>query len=208
LPAAAVFVAIAFFPAPARAQSEQQLGWQHYGNDLSNMRFQNVDQINPSNVASLQVVWVSGGEFKVRGQAVAYDAATGKEVWRFFTREATTWAGTSWKTGGASVWQTPSVDPDLGLLYINTGNAAPDVSCENRAGTNLYSASIVALELATGTVRWYFQEVHHDLWDDDAAQPTILFSLARNGQTFPALGHCGKNGNYYILDRRVYPSFP
>jgi quinohemoprotein ethanol dehydrogenase len=332
--AAAVFAAIVFFPALARAQSDQQLDWQHYGNDLGNTRFQHADQINPSNVAKLQVAWVfhtgvldkeaslevspivvgstmyvtsghddvfaldastgakkweyhpisemppldqlsiccgranrgaaygdgkvflgrlddvlvaldattgavawkatvvdwhdrysitmapqfvnnlvivgvSGGEFKVRGQAVAYDAATGKEVWRFFTTEPTTWAGNSWETGGASVWQTPSVDPDLGLLYLNTGNAAPDVSGENRAGMNLYSASIVALEVATGRLRWYFQEVHHDLWDYDAAQPTILFSFTRSGQSLPALGHCGKNGNYYILDRRTgVPIFP
>lgn len=163
----------------------------------------------PQFVNNLVLVGVSGGEFKVRGQLVAYDAATGHEVWRFFTTEPGTWAGDSWKTGGATVWQTPAVDPALGLAYINTGNAAPDVSGENRAGMNLYSASIVAVDIATGKPRWFFQEVHHDLWDYDAAQATMLFPVMKQGQVIPALGQCGKNGSYYILDRRTgAPVFP
>jgi PQQ-dependent dehydrogenase (methanol/ethanol family) len=155
----------------------------------------------PQFINGLVIVGVAGGEFKVRGQVVAYNANTGTEVWRFFTTEPTTWAGTSYLTGGASVWETPAADTDLGLLYISTGNAAPDVSGERRAGTNLYATSIVALRISTGTVAWHFQEVHHDLWDYDSIQPPVLFDFIKGGQNQRAIGHCGKNGNYYILDR-------
>src|SRR5882724_8100596 len=153
-------------------------------------------------VNNLVIVGVSGGEFQVRGQVVAYNAETGAEVWRFFTTAKGTWGGDSWKHGGATLWNTPAVDPALGLIYINTGNPSPDLNGVRRIGQNLYATSIVALDLSTGHVRWFFQEVHHDLWDYDSAQPVLLFTLEKNGQTFPALGHCGKNGNYYILDRR------
>jgi alcohol dehydrogenase (cytochrome c) len=160
----------------------------------------------PQLVDGLVIVGVSGGEFEVRGQVVAYNASTGKEVWRFFTTlPGSTWAGNSWQTGGATLWNSPAVDPNLGLLYINTGNAAPDLNGIHRQGQNLYTASIVALDIFTGTVKWFFQETHHDIWDYDSAQPVVLFDL--NGT--PALGHCSKNGNYYILNRATgRPIFP
>ena len=164
----------------------------------------------PQYVNGLVIVGVAGGEFRVRGQVVAYEAETGRQAWRFFTTgPGPTWEGDSWKHGGAPVWQTPAVDTDLGLVYVSTGNAAPDINGQNREGQNLYTASVVALDLSTGAVKWYFQETHHDIWDYDSAQPPLLFSLNRDGKSVPALGHCSKNGNYYILDRRngdpVYP---
>jgi quinohemoprotein ethanol dehydrogenase len=160
----------------------------------------------PQFVDGLVIVGVSGGEFEVRGQVVVYNAETGKEVWRFFTTlPGPTWAGHSWQTGGATLWNTPAVDPNLGLLYINTGNAAPDLNGIHRLGQNLYSSSVVALDIFTGQVKWYFQMVHHDLWDYDSAQPVVLFEA--NGT--PALGECSKNGNYYILNRATgQPIFP
>jgi alcohol dehydrogenase (cytochrome c) len=146
---------------------------------------------------------------------IALNADNGVEVWRYFTTTpgpaatSSTWAGTSWKTGGAPVWNTPAVDLELGRVYINTGNAAPDINGELRAGKNLNSSSIVALDLATGQQQWAFQQVHHDLWDYDSAQPTMLFTVMKSGQALPAVGECSKNGNYYILDRRsgtpIYP---
>jgi alcohol dehydrogenase (cytochrome c) len=158
---------------------------------------------------SLVVVGVSGGEYQTRGQVVAYNAETGDEVWRFFTTAPGSWGDNSWKTGGATVWNTSAVDPALGLLYVSTGNAAPDLNGVRRIGDNLHSASIVALDVTTGHVRWEFQQVHHDLWDYDSAQPAMLFEVAAGGRTFPALGECSKNGNYYILDRRDgKPVFP
>jgi quinohemoprotein ethanol dehydrogenase len=160
----------------------------------------------PQFVDGLVIVGLSGGEFEVRGQVVAYNANTGQEVWRFFTTlPGPTWAGKSWQTGGATLWNTPAVDPTLGLLYINTGNAAPDLNGIQRAGQNLYSSSVVALDILTGQVKWHFQMVHHDLWDYDSAQPVVLFNV--NGA--PALGECSKNGNYYILNRATgQPIFP
>ena len=164
----------------------------------------------PQFVNGLVIVGTSGGEYIARGEAAAFDAESGKEVWRTFTASAgPTWAGDSWKRGGAHVWQTPAADPSLGLLFINTGNAGNDINGFERAGANLYSSSIVALNTSDGQVRWAFQEVHHDLWDYDSAQPVVLFDLTRDGKTYPALGECSKNGNYYILDRRTgMPLYP
>jgi quinohemoprotein ethanol dehydrogenase len=162
----------------------------------------------------LVIVGSSGGEYEVRGQVAAFDAHTGDEVWRFRTTSGGGWAGDSFVTGGAAVWNSPAIDPSLHLLYINTGNAGPDINGIDRLGDNLYAASIVALDLATGQPRWHFQETHHDLWDYDSAQSIVLFSVTKQaeggGQTaIPALGHCSKNGNYYILDRRNgEPIFP
>lgn len=88
------------------------------------------------------------------------------------------------------------------MIYITTGNAAPDENGSEREGMNLFTASIVALDANTGQRRWHFQEVHHDIWDYDSPQPVHLFTLDRDGQQTPALGHANKNGHYFILDRR------
>lgn len=163
----------------------------------------------PQFANGLVIVALSGGEFQVRGQVIALHADDGTLAWRFFTTEPGSWGGDSWKTGGAMVWQNPSIDPDLGLVYFGTGNAAPDVNGVKRIGNNLFSSSAVALDLMTGQVRWFFQETHHDLWDYDSTMTTVLFPVQRGGETIPALGHCSKNGDYFILDRRNgNPVFP
>jgi alcohol dehydrogenase (cytochrome c) len=163
----------------------------------------------PQYVNGKVIIGASGGEFELRGHISAYDANTGKMLWRFYTVPGPgevghdTWAGDSWKGGSATVWTTPSVDPDLGLIYFSTGNAGPDLDGSERGGDNLFSASVVALDLNTGKYRWHFQEVHHDLWDYDGPQPTHLFTLEKGGQRVPAIGHANKNGYYFILDRRT-----
>ena len=150
----------------------------------------------------LVIVSLSGGEFEIRGKVFALNAKTGKIAWTFSTTLPASYAGDSSKTGGAAVWNPPAIDPKRRLVYISTGNAAPDILGENRNGDNLYATSIVALNLHTGTdVAWAFQEVHHDIWDYDSAQPAVLFPLEKDGKHFQALGHCSKNGQYYILDR-------
>jgi quinohemoprotein ethanol dehydrogenase len=151
----------------------------------------------------LVIISLSGGEFEIRGQVFALDAQSGKTVWHFSTTQPTSFAGQSFLTGGAAVWVPPAIDADLGLVYLSVGNAAPDILGENRGGDNLFSASIVAINLFTGNPVWHFQEVHHDIWDYDSAQPAVLFPLAKDGKEFRALGHCSKNGQYYILDRRT-----
>jgi quinohemoprotein ethanol dehydrogenase len=157
----------------------------------------------------LVIVSLSGGEFEVRGQVFALDSKTGNIVWRFSTTVPNSYAGTSFKSGGGAVWNPPAIDPELGLVFLSVGNASPDILGENRAGDNLYATSILALNLSNGNPVWHFQEVHHDIWDYDSAQPAVLFPLEKNGKEYDALGHCDKNGQYYILDRRtgepIYP---
>ena len=109
----------------------------------------------------------------------------------------------AWKYGGAAIWQTPAVDLDLGLVYFSTGNAAPDYNGAFRAGDNLYAASMLAIELATGKYRWHFQQVHHDIWDYDAVNPVILMDVNVGGRTRKAIAEVGKTGWAYILDRET-----
>lgn len=155
------------------------------------------------------IVGTSGGEYAIKGKVAAYDAATGKLAWKFDTIKPDTWAGNSSENGGVPVWGNPSVDPQLGLVYVGTGNASPDFNGSNRAGLNLYASSVVALDARTGQPRWHFQEIHHDIWDYDGPMPPMLFDMNVNGQTVPAVGHCTKGGQYFILDRRngqpIYP---
>ena len=151
----------------------------------------------------LVIVSLSGGEFEIRGQVFALNAKTGEVAWRFSTTLPASFAGNSFQTGGAAVWNPPAIDPELGLVYLSVGNAAPDILGENRSGDNLFATSIVAVNLHTGEPAWNFQEVHHDIWDYDSAQPAVLFPLEKGGKHLKALGHCSKNGQYYILDRRT-----
>jgi alcohol dehydrogenase (cytochrome c) len=159
----------------------------------------------------LVITGVSGGEFSIRGRLQAYDAKTGKLVWRFHTVPAPGETGhdswpqnnDSWRHGGAPIWQTPAVDPELGLLYFSTGNASPDLDGSRRAGDNLFTASIVAVDAKTGEYRWHFQEVHHDIWDYDAPSPVVLFDATIDGKDVKALAETGKTGWTYVLDRRT-----
>ena len=109
----------------------------------------------------------------------------------------------SWKYGGGSVWQTPAIDPELGLVYFSTGNAGPDYNGAVRAGDNLYTVSIVAIELKTGKYRWHFQQVHHDIWDYDSPNPVVLMDLRMDGRVRKAIVEVGKTGWAYILDRET-----
>jgi quinohemoprotein ethanol dehydrogenase len=151
------------------------------------------------------IVGVSGAEYGVRGHLDAYDPETGSLIWRFWTTEPTTWAGDSYLHGGATVWGNPSYDPALHMLYFSTGNAYPWPWAGNREGTNLYSSCIVAIDVRNGELKWYFQNAHHEMWDFDGPQPTVLFDF--NG--IPALSHTSKTGYMFIVDRRngksLYP---
>ena len=150
---------------------------------------------------------VGGGESGVRGQFGAYDAKTGREVWKFWTVPGPgefgndTWEGDSWKYGGAPVWTHPAIDAELGTVYVPTGNAAPDNDGSRRAGDNLFSVSIIALDLKTGQRKWHFQEVHHDIWDYDSPVAPVLADITYQGQPRKILMHGGKTGMVYILDR-------
>jgi alcohol dehydrogenase (cytochrome c) len=151
---------------------------------------------------------ISGGDGGLRGRLTAHDAKTGAEVWRWYAVPAPgepgseTWeAGDAWKTGGGAMWVQPAVDPDLGLIYVNTGNPWPDYNGSTRGGDNLYTSSVVALNAMTGKYTWHYQAVHHDLWDFDMPTPLILFDQVYNGQPRKALAAHSKQGWVYILDR-------
>ena len=132
---------------------------------------------------------ITGGEFGVRGRLTALDAKTGKIMWRWFTLPgpgeigSETWPpGTDHSMrGGAPIWNTPALDPELGLVYFAVGNCGPDYDGSMREGDNLFCASIVALKAKTGEYAWHFQQVHHDIWDYDAASPVVLFDTVING---------------------------
>jgi quinohemoprotein ethanol dehydrogenase len=151
----------------------------------------------------------AGGERGIRGRVKAFDANDGSLVWTFYTIPGPgeighdTWPQTNeiWMDGGAPVWQTPAVDPELGLLYFSTGNPGPDYNGSIRAGDNLFSASVLAVDAKTGEYRWHFQQVHHDLWDYDAPNPVILFDLEIDGRMRKGLAQASKTGWVYILDR-------
>jgi glucose dehydrogenase len=164
----------------------------------------------PLYVDGMVITGISGGEFGIRGRLTALDAKTGKLKWRFYTTEPGSWGkGGAYLHGGAPIWQTPSVDPKLGLLYFTTGNANPDNDGSKRPGKNLYAASFVALDVHTGKLRWYYQMVHHDIWDYDAPSPTILFDVKMGGRTVHGIGEAEKTGWLYLLDRtNGKPLFP
>jgi glucose dehydrogenase len=100
------------------------------------------------------------------------------------------------------VWTTPAIDPAQHLVIFSTSNPAPDLLGDARKGDNLYTDCIVALDARSGKLRWYYQEVKHDMWDYDAASNVVLFDVRSNGRTIPAAGQAGKVGWYFIVDRR------
>ena len=154
-------------------------------------------------------IGISGAEYEIRGHLTSYDANSGQMLHRFYTIPGPgefgneTWPGGSniWQFGGGSVWQTPALDPDLGMIYITVGNPSPDLDGSQRAGDNLFTESIVALDANTLTRKWHYQEVHHDIWDYDVVSPNILFDVQMNGKTVKGLGQAGKTGWVYLLDR-------
>jgi len=160
-----------------------------------------------------------GAELGVRGYVTAYDAASGKQLWRWHTvpgdpadgfenaamkMAAQTWSGEWWKAGGGgTVWDSISYDEQLGLVYIGTGNGAP-WSRRWRSpggGDNLFLASIVALDAATGEYRWHYQTVPGEEWDYTATQQMILADLAIGGRMRGVIMQAPKNGFFYVLDR-------
>lgn len=161
----------------------------------------------PLVVGDLVVSGHSGGDEGVRGFLAAFDQATGKEVWRFWTvpkpgePAAETWKGSAIEHGCAATWLTGTYDPQLETVYWPTGNPCPDYNGDERKGDNLYSDSILALDAKTGRLKWYYQYTPHDLWDWDAQQPPVLVDAEWNGRARKLLLHANRNGFLYVLDR-------
>ena len=155
------------------------------------------------------IVGFAGGENGTRGRVKAFDAKDGRLLWTFYTIPGPgesghdTWPQNSdaWLHGGGTVWQTPAVDPELGLIYFTTGNPGPDFNGKIRAGDNLFATSMLAIDAATGKYRWHFQQIHHDLWDYDGPSPVVLFDVTINGRVRKAAAEPNKAGWVYILDR-------
>jgi len=159
----------------------------------------------------------SGGEYGIRGRLTALDAETGKIAWKSYTIPGPgepghdTWPSNNdaWKRGGAGIWNTPTVDPKTETLFFSTSNAAPDWNGAERAGDNEWAASIVAMDVKTGKIKWGYQQVHHDLWDYDSPSPTVLMEGEMNGEQVEAVGEPSKTGWVYLLDRNtgkpIYP---
>src|ERR1700722_1474000 len=147
------------------------------------------------------LVGSAGGEWPIRGFVAAFDATTGKETWRWQSTDPKSYAGDSWQRGGAMVWTTPAIDPERDLLIFSTGNPNPDLYGHGRKGDNHYSDSIVALNVRSGKLAWFFQEVPHDVWDYDAVSNVVLFDTVDHGKTVPAAGEAGKTGWFYIVNR-------
>jgi len=182
-----------------------------YSGAYTSQRFSPLDQISSTNVSRLKPLWVyqppgvgslegtpvvadgvmygiSGGEAGIRGFLDAYDARTGKQVWRLHTVPSPgepgseTWPGDSWVHGAGATWLTGSYDPALKLLYWGTGNPGPDWNGDARKGDNLFTCSLLAIDVETGKMRWHFQFTPHDVHDWDANQIPVLVDTDFGGR--------------------------
>jgi alcohol dehydrogenase (cytochrome c) len=183
----------------------------------------------PTAVDGKILIGTNGGEYGIRGFVKAYDANDGKLLWTFDTipeNSVGVWAtkdatgrdmhrdiaaekaqlaktGDPWKTLGGGVWQNPSVDLATKRIYFVVGNPSPDLDGAQRPGDNLYTDSLVSVDLATGKMACYFQYIAHDVWDLDATSPTVLVDVKdKSGKMIPGVLHAGKTGNIYVHDRK------
>ncbi len=173
------------------------------------------------------------GRYGRPGFLAAFDVNTGKRIWQFDTIPAQGWEGQfvettsdgialnrdiatekanknnykeSWSFGGGSAWSTPAIDSKTDTLFFGTGNPSPQMEDDTRPGDNLYTVSLVALDANTGKIKWYYQQVPHDVWGYDTASPPVLFNwrctiLKCNGKIIPVVGQASKTGWYYVNDR-------
>jgi alcohol dehydrogenase (cytochrome c) len=183
----------------------------------------------PTAVDGKILIGTNGGEYGIRGFLKAYDANDGKLLWTFDTipeNSVGVWAtkdatgrdmhrdiaaekaqlaktGDPWKTLGGGVWQNPSIDLATKRVYFVVGNPSPDLDGAQRPGDNLYTDSLVSVDLATGKMACYFQYIAHDVWDLDATSPTVLVDVKdKSGKMIPGVLHAGKTGNIYVHDRK------
>ncbi len=163
--------------------------------------------VAPLVVKDKLIVGIAGGEYANRGFLDAYEPATGRRVWRFWTIPgpgepgADTWPADVLERGGAPTWVTGTYDPDLNTLYWGTGNPNPDWDGDSRPGDNLYAASLLALDPDSGKLKWYFQFTPHDTHDWDANQVPVLADVTINGQARKVVLQANRNGFLYVLDR-------
>ena len=182
----------------------------------------------PTKDAPLGAVVGVNGRYGRPGFLAAYDVNNGQRIWQFDTIPAQGWEGNftettsdgislnrdipaekanlinnkeAWRYGGGSAWSTPAIDTKTNTLFFGTGNPSPQMNDISRPGDNLYTVSLVALDTETGKLKWFYQQVPHDVWGYDLASPPVLFNYKQNGNTVPAVGQASKTGWYYINDR-------
>ena len=161
----------------------------------------------PLAVGNLVISGTAGGDEGARGFVAAYDQATGKEVWRFWTVPqpgepgSETWKGADTEHRSGDTWMTGTYDPQLDLVYWPVGNPGPDFTGDEREGDNLYTDSIVALDAKTGKLKWYYQFTPHDVHDWDAQEPPLLIDANWHGQPRKLLVQANRNGFFYVIDR-------
>ena len=185
---------------------------------------------NPREDAPLGAVIGVAGLYSRRGFLAAFDVQTGKRIWQFDTIPAQGWEGDfrpttpdgvplnrdiaaekfnivshldAWRYGGGSAWSTPAIDPERGMLYFGTGNPSPQMNDISRPGDNLFTVSLIALDADNGKLRWFYQQVPHDVWGYDLASPPVLFNLWREGKSIAAVGQASKTGWFYVHDRNT-----
>ena len=185
---------------------------------------------NTEGSTELSVVGLSGGGHGLRGFLIAYDAKTGKEIWRWHSVPDSSWFGEwrtttpdgvpldrdiamekksaekysdTWRLGGGSIWTTPAIDPELNLMYVGTGNPAPQMDDSTRPGDNLNTVSLVAIDINTGKTVWAYQQVPHDRWGYDVASPPVLLDINKGGKVIKAVAQAGKTGWVYVHERKT-----
>jgi alcohol dehydrogenase (cytochrome c) len=200
--------------------------WQ---SDIADPELGYSETMAPTAVKGKILIGTNGGEYGIRGFVKAYDAKDGKLLWTFDTTPENSvgvWAkndatgrdmhrdieaekkklaeiGDPYKTLGGGVWQNPSVDLKTNRIYFVAGNPSPDLDGSLRPGDNLYTNSLVSVDLDTGKYACHFQYIAHDVWDLDAVSPTVLIDVKdKGGKTIPGVMHAGKTGHVYVHDRK------
>ncbi len=156
-------------------------------------------------------VGIANGDIGGQGRVVALDAGTGEVEWTFFIVPRPgefghdTWPqdNDSWEFGGGGVWLQGTVDPDLGMVYFSTGNPVPMFGGELRDGDNLFTASVLALDMETGERRWHYQVVRHDIWDADIATPLLLYDITMDGEPVKAVAAMRADGYLFFFNRET-----
>lgn len=171
----------------------------------------------PTYVDGMVISGMANGDYGLSGRIVALDAKTGKQLWRFNTipqpgepgHESWPADNEEWKKGGGGVWVNGAVDKELGLIYFGVGNPVPQWGGELRGGDNLYTDSVVALDIKTGKPKWHYQVVHHDIWEQDLGTPMVLYDTVVDGKPRKALAAMRTDGMLFLLDRATgKPVFP
>src|SRR6476660_3947576 len=203
-----------------------EVAWQ---SDIADPELGYSETMAPTVIKDKVLIGTNGGEYGIRGFVRAYDAKTGKQLWNFSTipdSSVGVWATKDAtgrdmhrdieaekaqlaKTGdpaaklGGGVWQNPAIDLATNRIYFVVGNPSPDLDGSNRPGDNLYTNSLVSLDLDTGKYLCHFQYIAHDVWDLDAASPPVLLDVkGKDGKTIPGVIHAGKTGHIYVHDRK------